>query len=259
MSNSIQDDRRCVIIPSYNSGSLLAATVDAALECWNPVIVVLDGSTDGSGETLRSLSGDRHGLHVLIRDKNGGKGEAVLMGLEYALERGYTHAALLDADGQHEASDLRLFMEASDLHPEAMILGLPIFGEDAPPERVKGRRIGNWWANLETLWGGIGDSLFGFRVYPIAHSLKILRGIRGGRRFDFDTQLAVRLYWEGVPPVNIPTRVRYPRSESGGVTHFHYLRDNLLLIRVHLMLVIRSLLLFPRLLRLRRRPALLFP
>lgn len=259
MSRSIQHERRCVIIPSYNSGSLLVATVNTALECWSPVIVVIDGSTDGSGETLRSLSGNRHGLHVLIRATNGGKGEAVLTGLEYASERGFTHAAVLDADGQHETSDLRRFMEASALHPEAMILGQPIFGEDAPPERVKGRRIGNWWANLETLWGGIGDSLFGFRVYPVAPSMKILKGIRGGRRFDFDTQLAVRLYWEGVPAVNIPTRVRYPRRESGGVTHFHYLRDNLLLIRVHVMLAFRSLLLLPRLIRFRRRPALLLP
>jgi hypothetical protein len=144
-------------------------------------------------------------------------------------------------------------MKASRNHPEAMILGLPLFGPDAPSVRLRGRKIGNWWTNLSTLWGGIGDSLFGFRIYPITQSLRILRGIGDGRGFDFDTQLAVRLYWEGVPPLNIPTRVRYLTRESGGVTHFRYLRDNILLVRVHTGLFFRSLLLWPLLIRFRRR------
>lgn len=253
------DAHRCVVIPSYNSGPLLEATVRSALEHWSPAIVVLDGSTDGSGEAVRALAAARDDLHVITRARNGGKGAAVLAALEHAASRGFTHVAVFDADGQHEASDLPRFMEASADHPGAMILGLPVFGEEAPAERVKGRRIGNWWTNLETLWGGIGDSLFGFRVYPVEPSLSVLRSIGGGRRFDFDTQLAVRLYWAGIPPLNIPTRVHYPRREVGGVTHFRYLRDNLLLVRVHARLVLRSLPLFPRLLRYRRRPPLSIP
>jgi glycosyltransferase involved in cell wall biosynthesis len=187
MINRISDASRCVIMPSYNSGPLLAATVESVLEHWSPVIVVIDGSTDGSGEAVEGLSRLRDDLHVITRGCNGGKGTAVLDAFLHAASLGYTHAAVFDADGQHEAADIPSFMEASAAHPEAMILGVPLFGPDAPAERVKGRRVGNWWANLETLWGGIGDSLFGFRVYPLAPSIAILQAIRGGRRFDFDT------------------------------------------------------------------------
>lgn len=248
-----QDVRPCVLIPSYNSGPLLEKTVNGVLEHWPKVIVILDGSDDGSGDFLTDLTSQHEGLHVMRRRTNGGKGAAVLSGLELAEQLNMTHAAVFDADGQHEAADLPRFMEASRNHPEAMILGLPLFGPDAPAVRLRGRRIGNWWTNLSTLWGGIGDSLFGFRIYPVAQSLRILRSIGDGRGFDFDTQLAVRLYWEGVPPLNIPTRVRYLARESGGVTHFKYLRDNVLLVRVHTELFFRSLLLWPRLIRFRRR------
>ena len=69
-------------------------------------------------------------------------------------------------------------MEISIRHPAAMVLGVPVFGPDAPPERVSGRRIGNWFANLETLWGGVQDSLFGFRLYPLSPAVRIMESIR---------------------------------------------------------------------------------
>jgi glycosyltransferase involved in cell wall biosynthesis len=243
-----------VIIPSYNSGHLLRQTVGRVLSVWGPVIVVLDGSSDGSRRDLVELEEEWPLLHVVELPVNRGKGAAVLAGLEAAGALGVTHAAVFDADGQHEAADLPLFMEASARHPDAMILGDPIFGPDAPTERVIGRKLGNWFANLETLWGGIGDSLFGFRVYPVGTSLRILRATGQGRRFDFDTQLVVRLYWEGVVPLNIPTRVYYPAKCEGGVSHFRYARDNLLLAAVHAWLCLRALFLMPRLFRFRRRP-----
>ena len=124
-------------------------------------------------------------------------------------------------------------MKISIDHPEAMILGVPIFGPDAPSERVEGRRVGNWFANLETLWGGVRDSLFGFRVYPLAPTVTIMESIKTARRFDFDTELAVRLFWAGVRPINESAPVHYPVRELGGVSHFKYLRDNLLLAGTH--------------------------
>jgi len=255
----VLDNRRCVIIPSYNSGALLEKTVRSVLAYWRPVIVVLDGSTDGSQQTLKDLAVSEPGIYPIVHQQNAGKGAAVLSALEFAAERGFTHAAVFDADAQHLAADIPRFMEASRANPTAMILGRPVFGSEAPALRVKGRCFGNWWTNLETLWGGIQDSLFGFRVYPISPSLEILHGIRGGRRFDFDTQLVVRLYWRGIPPLNIPTPVLYHHSEAGGVTHFRYLRDNLLLVAVHTRLTLLAITLLPRLLRLRARPQLRFP
>ncbi|MFZ4683810.1 MAG: glycosyltransferase family 2 protein, partial [Terrimicrobiaceae bacterium] len=156
-------------------------------------------------------------------------------------DAGFSHALLMDADGQHPAGKVDEFMSLSARNPQAMILGEPVFGPDAPPERVKGRRIGNGFANLETLGGGIHDSLFGFRLYPLEPAVRIMESIRTARRFDFDTELAVRLYWEGVQPINRPVPVLYPPREKGGVTHFHYLRDNLLLAGTHLRLCLSLL------------------
>ncbi|MGH8730104.1 MAG: glycosyltransferase family 2 protein, partial [Burkholderiales bacterium] len=102
-----------------------------------------------------------------------------------------------------------------------------------PRLRVVGRRISNWWANLETLWAGIGDSLFGMRVYPAAALLQLMESQRWMRRFDFDVEAAVRLVWRGVRPVNLRAPVRYFRPEEGGVSHFNYLRDNALLSWMH--------------------------
>ncbi len=253
------DPHHGIIIPSFNSGPMLATTVRAVLDVWSPVVVVIDGSTDGSQNALRNLADTTPGLDLVTLPTNGGKGSAVLAGLDFAQSHGWTHAAVFDADGQHEAADLPRFMAAARAHPHAVILGRPVFSADAPAVRVLGRRAGNWFANLETWWGGIGDSLFGLRVYPVAPTLEILHSIRGGRRFDFDTQLAVRLYWRGFPPLNLPTRVHYPPADRGGVSHFRYLRDNLLLVRAHAGLLLESLLLAPRLARYRRRPPLVIP
>jgi hypothetical protein len=193
---------------------------------------------------------------MITLPENCGKGAAVLKGFQVAREQGMTHAAVFDSDGQHEAADLPRFFASSRQHPEAMILGVPDFGPEAPVLRIKGRLVGNWWTNLETLWGGIHDSLFGFRIYPILPSLHILEKMKGARRFDFDTQLAVRLYWQGIPPMNLLTPVHYKKREAGGVSHFRYLRDNLLLVAIHTALTLRALTMIPRLIQLRRRKPL---
>lgn len=246
----------CVIIPSFNSGDLLKTTVLEALQNCDTVIVVDDGSTDQSFDGLWGYQDSNNGLTILTHEKNLGKGAAVITGMSYALQKGFSHAAVFDADGQHSAADLRRFMDQSRLHPEAMILGVPIFDAEAPALRVNGRLVGNWWTNLETLWGGVRDSLYGFRVYPIEPSLQVMRSIKGGRRFDFDTQLAVRLYWKGIPPLNLDTPVTYKKKTQGGVTHFKYVRDNLLLVYVHTQLALIAFTMIPKLLRLRSRRAL---
>ena len=74
-----------------------------------------------------------------------------------------------------------------------MILGDPVFDASAPRIRLRGRRIANWCTNLETLWAGIHDTLFGFRVYPIAPLLAVMQRSRWMRRFDFDAEAVVRL------------------------------------------------------------------
>lgn len=221
-----------VLIPSYNTGKLLLPTVEEALRHWPCVWVVIDGSTDGSGAALAGLSRTRRGLHVIHRRKNGGKGAAVLDGLRAAAEQEFTHVLVMDADGQHPAEAIPQFMRASKQHPAAMVLGAPRFDASAPCIRVIWRRLSNLLTQLETL-SETADSLFGFRVYPLAELLAVMEPSTRMRGFDFDTEALVRLSWRGVPAINQPAPVRYFRAEEGGVSHFRYGRDNVLLAAMH--------------------------
>ena len=122
-----------------------------------------------------------------------------------------------------------------------MILGRPVFGADVPIERLYGRKVSVGVTRIETLGGAIADPLFGFRVYPVRPLLAALGPRRTGRRYDFDTEAAVRLFWAGVEPINLPSPVRYFTRAEGGVSHFHYLRDNLILILMHARLILELL------------------
>ena len=107
----------------------------------------------------------------------------------------------------------------------------------------------------ETLGAGIDDSLYGFRVYPIAPLVEIMRSQTWMRRFDFDTEAVVRLAWRGVTPINIAAPVKYLRADEGGVSHFNYLRDNVLLTWMHTRLMVEFVLRLPGLLLRRFRGA----
>ncbi|MEQ1807622.1 MAG: glycosyltransferase family 2 protein [Burkholderiaceae bacterium] len=237
-----------VIVPSYNPGALLFDTLRAARAVWSPVWVVSDGSSDGTPARLHELAAADPGLRVLELPHNQGKGAALLHALRAARAAGFTHALTLDADGQHPAPMIPAFMHASMAQPAAMILGRPVFGASAPRLRVRGRRISNAWADLETLGAGVGDSLYGFRVYPIAELVAVMQAQRWMRRFDFDPEAVVRLVWRGVVPLNIDAPVKYLSAAEGGVSHFRYGRDNLLLTWMHFRLMIEFVLRLPGLL-----------
>jgi glycosyltransferase involved in cell wall biosynthesis len=228
-------------------------TVLEARRFWEPVWVVVDGSTDGTSQALVGLAANDPDLRVLVRPRNGGKGSAVLDGLREAAACGFTHVLTMDADGQHPAAAIPEFMALSRGHPEAMISGVPVFDSRAPRLRIVGRRVSNWWADLETLWVGIGDSLFGFRVYPIEELRSLMEATRWMRRFDFDPEAVVRLVWRQVPVITHPAPVRYFLAEEGGVSHFHYIRDNALLTWMHTRLMLGFLARLPLLLTRRLR------
>jgi glycosyltransferase involved in cell wall biosynthesis len=245
-----------VLIPSYNTGATVYDTVRSARAQWQPVWVVVDGSDDGTAAGLTQLAASDPGLKVIVLPENRGKGAAVLHGLQAAAQAGFTHALTMDSDGQHPADLIPAFMQASLQQPNAMVLGRPVFGAEAPLLRVRGRRVSNWWTNLETLGAGIDDSLYGFRVYPIADLIAVMRRQPWMRRFDFDTEAVVRLAWRGVVPVNLAAPVKYLSAEEGGVSHFRYGRDNVLLTWMHTRLMLEFVLRLPGLVvrRLRGRP-----
>ena len=250
-----------VLIPSYNPGPRVFETVREARASWAPVWVVVDGSTDGTAAALQEMARGDPQLRVIVLPKNRGKGAAVLQGIRAAAAEGFTHALTMDSDGQHPAALIPDFMARSAAEPAAMVLGAPVFDASAPAIRVQGRRLSNFWAILETLNGGIADTLYGFRVYPIADLEAVMRRQPWMRRFDFDPEAAVRLVWRGVRPINVPAPVRYLKPHEGGVSHFNYVRDNLLLAFMHTRLMAEGVLRLPVTLarRLRRRSRPLRP
>ena len=226
--------RPLILIPSYNTGrARLRQTVKEALETGYPVAVVIDGSTDGSDGQLESAQGHPAQLQVHRRTHNGGKGAAVRDGLRLARAAGYTHVLTMDADGQHAAEAVPDLLAAARQHPGAVVMGRPIFGPEAPWVRLKGRRITLALTDFETLCSGWGDTLFGLRVYPVDALCAVLERMRWGKGYDFDPEVAVRLCWQGLRPVQCPATCRYVAKEAGGISHFHYLRDNLKMVWLH--------------------------
>ena len=225
-----------ILIPSFNTGVRLFQTIATVRPFALPIIVVVDGSTDGTGERLLGMAANDPMLLARVLPSNRGKGAAVLHGLHLARAIGFTHALTIDADGQHSAEHIADLIAQSLAHPDAMVLGVPMFDKSAPRIRIFGHKIANFCTRLVTRGGGIGDSLFGFRVYPIAPLIEIFASTSGMRRFDFDSEAAIRLCWQGVRPINVATPVRYFHHDEGGVSHFKYLRDNLLLTSMYLRL-----------------------
>ena len=230
--------RPLILIPSFNSGRILKKTVQDCLEVsddW-PVLVVIDGSTDGSASELEEFASHPR-LLVISYEKNRGKGHALMVGAEVAEEEGYTHLLTIDSDSQHPVDFIPRYIDLATQYPDAVICGRPIFDENAPMIRQQGRKIANALVHLETFGWGVDDVLFGMRCYPLDVFLRGMRETRWGRRYDFDTEIVARFAWAEVPAINFPTPVRYLSSEEGGISHFHYVRDNTLFVGTHLRLL----------------------
>jgi predicted LPLAT superfamily acyltransferase len=240
--------RPCLVVPVYNPGPALGRTLDALLAHGHPVFV----QDDGSDETTRLLLEARAAVHPALRlarwSQNRGKGVAVVAAFRRAHADGCTHALQVDADGQHDPAAVATFLALGEARPEAVIAGVPTYDASVPPARKYGRRFTHAWVWLETLSFAIGDSLCGFRLYPLAPVMELLRHTSLPSRMDFDTAAIVRLHWLGVPILNAPVAVTYP---ADGVSHFHLLRDNLRLTRMHAGLVLGMLGRLPVLLRRR--------
>ncbi len=249
--------RHLLVIPSYNPGPQVLDVVRNVAQPGLPVWVMIDGSDDGTPEQLECLaeSDFPETLRLFRFPENRGKGTVMIEATRRALEEGFTHLLSFDSDGQHPAADIPRFLEQSRQHPEAMVLGQPLFGPEAPIERVLWRRMANFLTGVMTLGGGIGDALFGMRVYPLVELKTAMESTRWARRFDFESEAAIRLSWMGVPAIKLPAPVRYLKREEGGVSHFRYGRDNFLLSGMFVRLLLGMCLRFPGLLarRLRRK------
>lgn len=236
----------CVLIPVYDHEHAIGAVVQAVLAHGVHCILVDDGSGPGCARVLDELAAAHAGSVTLVRHAhNQGKGGAVISGFKQAAQDGYTHALQIDADGQHCVADIPRFLDLARAHPEAIIAGCPIYDESVPALRLYARYLTHVWVWINTLSFAIRDSMCGFRVYPLAPAMALVTRKKLGLRMNFDTDVLVRLYWDGVQIVNQPTRVSYP---TDGVSHFRGLLDNVLISRMHATLFCGMLLRLPVLL-----------
>lgn len=234
----------CAIIPVYNHGAAIAAVVNAVQSQGLPCLLVDDGSEPSCAAVLDGLAG-REGVTLLRLPQNEGKGGAMMAGFRAALQQGYSHALQIDADGQHDASDIPRFLEQSATAPDSVICGCPVYDDSVPRARLYGRYATHVWVWINTLSFDIRDSMCGFRLYPLAPTVELIDSEHIGRRMDFDTEIIVRLHWRGMRVLNQPTRVTYP---SDGISHFRALADNVLISRMHARLFFGMLMRSPLLL-----------
>ena len=239
-----------IVIPVYEHGNAIGPLLARLREHRVPCLLVDDGSGPDCAATLRRLAAaEPQWLSLLRLEPNQGKGAAVMAGLREAGRRGYSHVLQLDADGQHEPADAPAFLAQAQSEPDAVINGRPVYDASVPRGRLYGRYATHVWVWINTLSFDIADSMCGFRVYPLAPTLALLDRERIGRRMDFDTEILVRLHWQGLPVRNLPTRVTYP---SDGVSHFDLWRDNLRISAMHTRLFFGMLRRLPRLLARKR-------
>lgn len=236
--------RPVVVIPVYNHGPSAVRVIAAVRAHGLPCIAVDDGSRADCAALLDEAA-KADGVHLVRLLRNSGKGGAVMAGFHAALDQGYTHALQIDADGQHDTADIPDFIALGQQHPQAVICGTPVYDASVPKGRLYGRYVTHVWVWINTLSFDIRDSMCGFRLYPLQPVGALMQRVCIGQRMDFDTEILVRLYWRGVPMVNRPTRVTYPRD---GVSHFQVWRDNLLISRMHAKLFFGMLLRLPLLL-----------
>ncbi|HEX7641726.1 MAG TPA: glycosyltransferase family 2 protein [Burkholderiaceae bacterium] len=232
-----------IVVPVYNHEHAIGAVVEGLRGFGVPCILVDDGSSAGCARVLDSLAATE-GVSLVRLAQNSGKGGAVLAGFDEAVRRGYSHVLQIDADGQHDVGDIPRFLELAEQHPQAVINGKPIYDESVPKARLYGRYATHIWVWINTLSLAIHDSMCGFRVYPMAAVQALRARCKLGSRMNFDTDILVRLYWDGLEVVNQPTRVAYP---SDGVSHFRVWGDNVQISGMHAKLFFGMLPRIPRL------------
>lgn len=232
------DFRPCIVIPCLDGEGSIGAVVRGAVAQGYPVFVIDDGSTDKTVEEAEAS-----GAQVVRHPVNQGKGAALLSGLKTAAASDFTHVVTLDADGQHNPSEIPALVAASKAQPNAIVIGARDFETDNVPGSSKfGRNFSNFWVRL---WTGHNpsDTQSGFRVYPA--SLTTQLQVKPSH-FEWEVEVLVRAGWAGMPLVDVPISVFYPPADER-VSHYRGFVDSTRITMLHFRLLPRWLIkpLFP--------------
>ena len=201
-----------VVIPTYNNHKTIGQVIADVRQYANNVIVVNDGSTDGTAEILDGIGG----IEVITHPQNCGKGTAHKNGLCRAKTAGFRYAITIDSDGQHFAKDIPSFVQEIEQNPDTLLVGSRnIQADNMPGKNTFANKFSNFWFRLQT---GINlpDTQTGYRLYPL-HQLPNLGLLTS--RYEAELELLVGSAWRGTHLVPIAVNVFYPKAEER-VTHF---------------------------------------
>jgi len=208
-----------IVIPAFNEASTIRAVAERALREASLVVVVDDGSTDGTCNALSDVP------VVMVRhDRNRGKAAALWTGFDVALAHEADCVATLDGDGQHDPADVRRLAVEAGRHPHSIIIGARLLDRHKAPIV---RRMANAFADFWISWAAgyrIADSQSGERIYP-AQLLRLIEAAHDRRSsFTFESEVLIRGACIGYPSVSVPIRTIY-MGESGRRSHFRPVRD----------------------------------
>ena len=202
----------CVIVPTYNNAGTLGDLLASVQAYTDRIIVVNDGSTDGTVNVLAGFSG----LDLVSNNKNEGKGVALRRGFAHAIGKGYDYAITIDSDGQHFAKDLPLFLKELDAEKGQLIIGARnLHQENMPGKNTFANKFSNFWFWIDT---GIRapDTQSGYRLYPL-YLMKDMRFY--GKKYELEVEVLVRCAWKGIKITWIPVNIYYPPAEER-ISHF---------------------------------------
>lgn len=234
-----------IVIPIYNHHHKLHNLLTALAVYQLPIFLVDDGSEPNSARQIVQISNQFELVKLYVSTHNRGKGGAVMKGFELAAEAGITHAIQIDADFQHQVEDLPQFMALANANPQALICGIPKYDETVNKGRLYARYLTHIWVWINTLSLDIKDSMCGFRCYPLAACMDLIGRVKMASYMSFDTEIVVRLHWQGVEIINLPTTVVYHQDVP---SNFRLFKDNVAISWGHTKLFFGMLYRLPRLL-----------
>jgi glycosyltransferase involved in cell wall biosynthesis len=221
MGESVQDRflrlRTCIIVPTFNNARTLGNLLRELVGYTDQVIIVNDGSTDGTSDILAQFPS----LHQVSYQKNIGKGWALRCGFRKATELGFQYAITIDSDGQHFPEDLPKFLNEVEKTPGCLIIGKRNMGQVGIPGKSSfGNKFSNFWYWVET---GIkmDDTQSGYRLYPVErlHGIKFFT-----RKFELEIEVIVRAAWRGVKIKSVPVKIHY-EEKGKRISHFRPFQD----------------------------------
>ena len=156
------EKRLCVIIPAYNVEDTIGDVVDGALQSVSTVLVTDDGSSDETAERASNA-----GAIVIRLEKNKGKGNALKLLFESAMQKGFEAVISMDGDGQHDPVEIPRFIKAHEKNPEHVIVGSRMHArEHIPRARYNSMHVARFFISLAANQF-VEDTQCGFRVYPL--------------------------------------------------------------------------------------------